>query len=61
MLLIDLAGTENIEKSGAEGIRVKEACNINQSLLALGNVIDDIINLNKLEKQLKLAKEKKTI
>lgn len=64
MLLIDLAGTENIERSGAEGIRVKEACNINTSLLALGNVIDDIINLGRYKEQLKLTtceKQKKLL
>lgn len=46
MLLIDLAGTENIGKSGAQGDRIIEAGNINQSLLALGNVINDIIEID---------------
>ncbi|CAM9793738.1 unnamed protein product, partial [Discosporangium mesarthrocarpum] len=37
--LIDLAGSERISKSGAEGQALKEAQNINKSLSALGDVI----------------------
>ncbi|XP_056236858.1 kinesin-like protein KIFC3 isoform X1 [Seriola aureovittata] len=37
--LVDLAGSERVCKSGAEGERLKEAQNINRSLLALGDVI----------------------
>ncbi|XP_029448091.1 kinesin-like protein KIFC2 isoform X3 [Rhinatrema bivittatum] len=37
--LVDLAGSERVWKSGAEGERLKEAQNINRSLLALGEVI----------------------
>ncbi|XP_072366266.1 LOW QUALITY PROTEIN: kinesin-like protein KIFC3 [Scyliorhinus torazame] len=37
--LVDLAGSERVWKSGAEGERLKEAQNINKSLLALGDVI----------------------
>ncbi|XP_053537198.1 kinesin-like protein KIFC3 [Ictalurus punctatus] len=37
--LVDLAGSERVSKSGAEGERLKEAQNINRSLLALGDVI----------------------
>ncbi|XP_066546676.1 kinesin-like protein KIFC3 [Amia ocellicauda] len=37
--LVDLAGSERVWKSGAEGERLKEAQNINLSLLALGDVI----------------------
>lgn len=37
--LIDLAGSERICKSEAEGLRMVEACNINQSLSALGKVL----------------------
>uniref|UniRef100_A0A3Q2QUG2 Kinesin-like protein n=1 Tax=Fundulus heteroclitus TaxID=8078 RepID=A0A3Q2QUG2_FUNHE len=39
MNLVDLAGSERVWKSGAEGERLKEAQNINRSLLALGDVI----------------------
>ncbi|XP_054840297.1 kinesin-like protein KIFC2 isoform X1 [Eublepharis macularius] len=37
--LVDLAGSERVWKSGAQGERLKEAQNINRSLLALGEVI----------------------
>ena len=37
--LIDLAGSERVWKSEAEGQRMVEACNINQSLAALGKVL----------------------
>ena len=37
--LVDLAGSERVGYTGAEGVRLKEAGNINKSLLALGTVI----------------------
>ncbi|CAG9464508.1 unnamed protein product [Pedinophyceae sp. YPF-701] len=37
--LVDLAGSERQKKTGALGSRLKESVNINQGLLALGNVI----------------------
>lgn len=40
MNLVDLAGSENISRSGAVSQRAKEAGSINQSLLALGRVIN---------------------
>eukprot|EP00698_Gefionella_okellyi_P024104 TRINITY_DN8416_c0_g2_i1.p1 TRINITY_DN8416_c0_g2~~TRINITY_DN8416_c0_g2_i1.p1 ORF type:complete len:1295 (+),score=436.96 TRINITY_DN8416_c0_g2_i1:182-3886(+) len=37
--LADLAGSESQKKTAAEGLRLQEACAINKSLSALGNVI----------------------
>ncbi|XP_028262364.1 centromere-associated protein E isoform X2 [Parambassis ranga] len=37
--LVDLAGSERASQTGAEGARFKEGCNINRSLLTLGQVI----------------------
>uniref|UniRef100_A0A7S1NSE7 Kinesin-like protein n=1 Tax=Eutreptiella gymnastica TaxID=73025 RepID=A0A7S1NSE7_9EUGL len=37
--LIDLAGSERLKQSGAEGLQLKEAQHINKSLSALGDVI----------------------
>lgn len=37
--LIDLAGSENVNKSGVQGQGMREAQNINKSLLALGDVV----------------------
>lgn len=42
--LVDLAGTENISKSGAADKRARETKNINQSLLALGRVITALVH-----------------
>jgi hypothetical protein len=38
--LIDLAGSERADRTGAKGTRLKEGAMINQSLSALGNVIN---------------------
>ncbi|KAJ3247995.1 Kinesin-like protein kif27 [Chytriomyces hyalinus] len=37
--LVDLAGSERVKRTGAEGVRLKESVKINSGLLALGNVI----------------------
>ncbi|KAG0180518.1 kinesin motor protein cin8 [Apophysomyces sp. BC1034] len=42
--LVDLAGSENIGRSGAEHARAREAGMINQSLLALGRVINHLVD-----------------
>lgn len=38
--LVDLAGSERQKQANTEGIRLKEAGNINKSLLCLGSVIN---------------------
>ena len=40
MYLVDLAGSEKVGKTGAKGIRLEEAKNINSSLTSLGMVIN---------------------
>jgi hypothetical protein len=40
--LVDLAGSERSSSTGATGDRLKEGCNINKSLLVLGNVINTL-------------------
>mmetsp|Transcript_66089 Transcript_66089/g.158077 ORF Transcript_66089/g.158077 Transcript_66089/m.158077 type:complete len:970 (+) Transcript_66089:62-2971(+) len=41
--LVDLAGSENVNKSGVEGDGLREAQNINKSLLALGDVVAALV------------------
>ncbi len=40
LMFVDLAGSEDVARSGATGVRGKEACATNRSLLALGQVIN---------------------
>jgi kinesin family member 11 len=42
--LVDLVGSENIGRSGAENKRAREAGMINQSLLTLGRVINALVD-----------------
>jgi hypothetical protein len=42
--LVDLAGSERILKTNAEGLRIIEAQNINQSLATLGKVFLNLQN-----------------
>lgn len=43
LYLIDLAGSENVEKSGVNGQRLKEAGFINKSLSTFSDVINAIL------------------
>lgn len=45
--VVDLAGSERVKDTGAEGQRLKELCNINKSLSALGKVIYDLAENSK--------------
>lgn len=40
LFLVDLAGSEKVSKTGASGLRLEEAKNINSSLTTLGMVIN---------------------
>ncbi len=45
--LVDLAGSERQKSTAAESDRLKEACNINNSLLCLGQVINALVDREK--------------
>jgi len=45
--LVDLAGSERVAKTGAEGIRLREANSINVALSALSQVINSLANKQK--------------
>ena len=47
LTLTDLAGSEKVQKTGAEGERLNEAKSINKSLSALGNVINALSSKQK--------------
>ena len=40
--MVDLAGSEGVNKTQADGLRLREGSNINRSLLALSNVINKL-------------------
>ena len=44
--IVDLAGSERSKDTGAEGQRLKEANNINKSLLTLGTVINELADVS---------------
>ncbi|GLI69654.1 hypothetical protein VaNZ11_014325 [Volvox africanus] len=47
MHLVDLAGSERAKRTKAEGARLREGIHINRGLLALGNVINAIVDNHK--------------
>jgi len=47
LTIVDLAGSERIKKSGVQGQQLKEAVNINGSLLAFGNVVSALAEKKK--------------
>ncbi|TIB11848.1 hypothetical protein E3P92_02741 [Wallemia ichthyophaga] len=53
--LVDLAGSENIGRSGAVDLRAREAGNINASLLALGRVINGLVERSDRNRNKKLS------
>jgi kinesin family protein 5 len=46
LFLVDLAGSEKVSKTGASGLRLEEAKNINSSLTTLGMVINALCDNN---------------
>ena len=44
LTLCDLAGSERVNKTGASGLNLVEAQNINKSLLELGNVMSALMS-----------------
>lgn len=47
LTVVDLAGSERVKRSGAQGQQLKEAANINTSLLTLGNVVQALAERKK--------------
>jgi len=47
LYMVDLAGSESVAKSNAQGVTMAEAGTINRSLLSLGNVIDALVTKRK--------------
>jgi len=43
LYVVDLAGSERVKRSGATGVRMSEAIEINSSLLSLGQVISALV------------------
>ncbi|KAM9314469.1 kinesin-like protein KIF16B isoform 2-T2 [Pholidichthys leucotaenia] len=57
--LVDLAGNERADATGATGVRLKEGGNINKSLVTLGNVISALADMSQDGEN--LAAKKKTV
>ncbi|XP_072475380.1 kinesin-like protein KIF18A [Notamacropus eugenii] len=60
MCLIDLAGSERASATNARGSRFREGANINQSLLALGNVINALADGKKKNQHIPYRNSKLT-
>ena len=60
LFLVDLAGSEKIAKTGAKGSALQEAKKINQSLSALGNVINALTDHHKRGKHIPYRDSKLT-
>eukprot|EP01083_Nonionella_stella_P060713 158409_1 len=58
--LVDLAGSERVRISGAEGQRLEESKNINQSLSALGNVISALTDSKRIRRHIPYRDSKLT-
>ncbi|KAM6158528.1 kinesin-like protein KIF18A [Rhynchocyon petersi] len=60
MSLIDLAGSERASATSAQGIQFREGTNINQSLLALGNVINALADAKRRNQHIPYRNSKLT-
>ncbi|XP_006864966.1 PREDICTED: kinesin-like protein KIF18A [Chrysochloris asiatica] len=60
MSLIDLAGSERASATSVQGIRFREGTNINQSLLALGNVINALADAKRKNQHIPYRNSKLT-
>ncbi|KAM9657880.1 kinesin-like protein KIF18A isoform 2-T2 [Trichechus inunguis] len=60
MSLIDLAGSERASATSAQGIHFREGTNINQSLLALGNVINALADAKRKNQHIPYRNSKLT-
>ncbi|XP_049746715.1 kinesin-like protein KIF18A [Elephas maximus indicus] len=60
MSLIDLAGSERASATSAQGIQFREGTNINQSLLALGNVINALADAKRKNQHIPYRNSKLT-
>ncbi|XP_006883837.1 PREDICTED: kinesin-like protein KIF18A [Elephantulus edwardii] len=60
MSLVDLAGSERASATSAQGVQFREGTNINQSLLALGNVINALADAKRKNQHIPYRNSKLT-